>query len=192
MVDLIVARPGISQNEIAAHFGYTASWVSLIITSDAFQSRLAARKDELVDPAIRLEIEAHFKGVIARSLAILEHKLSKSPDTIPDNLALRALDIASRAAGYGAKTDPPPAPVTVPIHLHLENIGGGLVQLLRKERRAIEGESHEVPQEIRPEERREQVALPGPGGSRNGVQPAEPVESQTPVEPVRANGSFGH
>lgn len=191
MVDLIIARPGISQDDIARHFGYTASWVSLIINSDAFQSRLHARKDELVDPAIRLELEAHFKGVIARSLAILEHKLSKPPDQVPDNLALRAFDIASRAAGYGAKAETPVAPVTVPIHLHLEQIGGGLTQLLRKERAAIEGELYEVVKAPVGQEL-EQVALPRPVGSGNGVQPTEPVEPKATVEPVRTDGIFRH
>ena len=46
MIDLIIASPGIQQNTLAIHFGYTVGWISTIMQSDAFQAKLAARKDE--------------------------------------------------------------------------------------------------------------------------------------------------
>src|ERR1700688_3901505 len=52
MVDTIIANPVITQNELAARYGYTASWISQVITSDAFQARLHERKDQLTDPTI--------------------------------------------------------------------------------------------------------------------------------------------
>ena len=54
MIDMIVAEPWISQNELALRFGYTASWVSTIMTSDAFKAKLELRKDEIVDPVLRM------------------------------------------------------------------------------------------------------------------------------------------
>lgn len=140
MIDLIIARPGISQNAIAAHFGYTASWISQIISSDAFQTALAKRREKLVDPLIAAEVEMNFKALVARSLDILQQKLNRPVDEIPDNLALRTFEIASRAAGYGAK-DPSAAAqpaTTVEVNVHLEQLGGGLVALLQRKKREAE------------------------------------------------------
>lgn len=139
MIDLIVANPGISQNALANHFGYTPSWISQVITSDTFQAALAKRREALIDPMLKATIEGEFKALVARSLDILHQKLNKPADEIPDNLALRALEIGSRAAGYGAK-DPTPAAAATPaeVHIHLEQLGGGLVALLQRKKREAE------------------------------------------------------
>lgn len=132
MIDLIIANPAISQNELALTFGYSASWVSQIIASDAFQSRLAERTEKLVDPNIRFSVEERFKGLVLRSLEILAEKLNKPAREIPDQLALRALELSSRAAGYGAKSEAPL--VQNNLNFHLDELGGNLVALLRKKK----------------------------------------------------------
>lgn len=136
MIDQIIANPAVSQNQLAAMFGYSASWISNIIASDAFQARLAERSKELIDPEIRKSVEVQFKGLVLRSLEILQKKLEKPIDDIPDNLALRALEISSRAAGYGGK--PEAAPMNpVNVNLHLEVLGENLVQLLNRKRSEV-------------------------------------------------------
>lgn len=135
MIDLIIANPGISQNAIAARFGLTPSWVSQVIVSDTFQSALAKRRAEVVDPLLIATVEENFKSLVSRSIDVLHQKLNRPALEIPDNLALRALEIGSRAAGYGAK-DPTPAPAgtTAEVHIHLEQLGGGLVALLQRKK----------------------------------------------------------
>lgn len=138
MIDLIIAQPWISQNQLATHFGLTASWVSTIIASDAFQASLAARKDELVDPVLRATIEEQFKGLVSRSLELLRIKLAAP--TVADNLVIKTLEISSRALGYGARVE---APAAAPLDRHLEIIGDRLTQLLvrkKAESLTIEGE----------------------------------------------------
>lgn len=103
MVDMIIANPWISQAELARNFGYTEGWVSQVIASDAFQAFLAKRKDDLIDPHIRATIEERFKGLVARSIEILMRKLDEPAGKISDELALKALEVASKAAGYGSK-----------------------------------------------------------------------------------------
>ena len=44
IIDAIIASPGVSQGELAKEFGYTQTWLSIMIGSDAFQSRLTERK----------------------------------------------------------------------------------------------------------------------------------------------------
>lgn len=135
MIDLIIANPAVSQNSLAAHFNYSPGWVSQIIASDAFQAKLAERTKDLVDPTIRATVEDRFKALVLRSLDILRQKLDKPADQIPDQLALRALELSSRAAGYGARSEQPP--VQVNMEVHLENLSGNLVQLLQRRRAEV-------------------------------------------------------
>lgn len=102
MIDLLIARPEITQNEVAEHFGYSVPWVSRIIRSDAFREMFASRKEVLVDPAILATIESRFQDVAERSLEVLKEKLSIEAKPSAD-LALKALDATARALGYGAK-----------------------------------------------------------------------------------------
>lgn len=99
-IDLLIERPGITQGEIAATFGYTQAWVSRVMNSDAFLARMAQRKGDIVDPAIVQTLEEKFRTLASLSLDVVIDKLStvKNPDT-----ALKALEISSKALGYGAR-----------------------------------------------------------------------------------------
>lgn len=134
MIDLLIANPAISQNDLAAHFGYTASWVSQIMSSDAFQMRMAERREQIIDPVLRLTIKENFDALVLRSLDILRQKLNAPAAEVPDNLVLRTLDIGGRLAGYGVKDTPPPQVNQTDIHVHLEQLGGGLVSLLQRKK----------------------------------------------------------
>lgn len=131
MIDLMISRPSISQNELALAFGYTASWISTIIASDAFQARLAERRDKIVDPALRADIKAQLDGIALRSMEILRHKLSAPPEAISDQTALRALEVSARAAGYGAR---PQVAVQVNVGERLEALGDNITRLLQSKR----------------------------------------------------------
>lgn len=132
LVDLIVAEPHLRQYELAARFGFSPSWICQVIASDAFQARLAERKNEIVDPAIRENVEQQFQVIIRRSLAVLMEKLDRPSKEIPDNLALRAFEVGSRVAGYGAKPEAPK--VQVNVVNHLEDLGTNLELLLKRKR----------------------------------------------------------
>ena len=134
MADLIIADPGISQNRLAAHFGYSASWVSTVMSSDAFQAYLATRSEELVDPTVRASVQERFEGMVHRSLEILNEKLSKPTSLISDNFALKSFELASRAAGYGARTNHAPQVTPGDVHIHLESLGDRMISLLQRKR----------------------------------------------------------
>lgn len=130
LVDQILANPSISQNALAVHFGYTPAWISQILTSDAFQARLAARRSELVDPQVIASVESNFKALVLRSQEILLERLNRP--NVETGVALRALEVASRAAGYGARVEQ--TNVQVNIGAHLEELGNNLTQLLKRKR----------------------------------------------------------
>jgi hypothetical protein len=122
MIDMVVENPWVSQNELGARFGYTATWVSLIFSSDAFRERLHERKAELVDPQIRASIEERLRAVTAKSLDVLLEKLNRP--VVADNLALRAAELGARGMGTGGF-----APPQAPAHDHLEILAQRLIAL---------------------------------------------------------------
>jgi hypothetical protein len=101
MIDVIVAEPGIKQNELASRFGVTVPWISRIIGSDAFQGALAKRREELTDPFLIATIEERLKGVAMQSLDVIAEKLAL-PSVTMDG-AMKALDITAKAMGFGAR-----------------------------------------------------------------------------------------
>jgi hypothetical protein len=124
MIDLIVGNPWISQNEIAARFGYTPGWVCQVFASDAFQAKLAQRRDEIVDPALKATIKERFQALVLRSLEVLQEKLSKPQ--ISDNVAIRAAELGAKALGLGGHAAPEaPRPAVD----RLNELAGRLIEL---------------------------------------------------------------
>ena len=140
LIDLMIAHPEYDQNEFAAALGYTASWLSTIICSDSFQAALAERRDEIVDPQLKATVQEQLKGVLARSLEIVRKKLDGPAEHVEAQLALRAMELSSRALGYGAR-DVVPQQTPNHLHLHIESLGDNLVAVLRKKKaEVLEGE----------------------------------------------------
>ena len=100
MIDLIIAHPMISQDEIARYFGYSVPWVSVIFNSDAFLARMAARKEELVDPTLVASLDERFRQMATVSMEIVLTKLQATKDT---KLAMAALELSAKALGMGAR-----------------------------------------------------------------------------------------
>jgi hypothetical protein len=126
MADMLLENPWMSQNQLAAHFGRTPSWISTIVTCDAFQALLAERREDVIDPEMKLRIEERFKALTAQSLRVLQEKLSKPADQVPDNLALRAAELGAKALGIGGNA---PTPVVVTSEERLTNLAHRLIAL---------------------------------------------------------------
>lgn len=96
MVDLILQEPTVTAAELGEVFGLTAGWVSRVISSDAFQSRLAERKAKLVDPVIAHTLRERVSGIAVQSLSIIQEKLTSEESA---SYALEALGVAAIALG---------------------------------------------------------------------------------------------
>lgn len=101
MIDVLIAEPTITQRELAKRFERSENWVSIIMGSDAFQAALAKRRDDLTDPFLIATIEERFRGLAQQSLQVIAENLEKTRNT---DLALKALDISSKALGFGARS----------------------------------------------------------------------------------------
>ena len=142
MIDLIIQEPGIHQNELAKVFGFSATWISVVINSDAFQAKLALRKDELIDPELRASIKERFQAVVVRSTQVLLEKLNKPVDQISDQLALRAAEMGAKALGLGGNA--PAQTVVISSEDRLQKLAGRLTGLMGSPSPAVDVEVREV------------------------------------------------
>jgi len=151
MIDYIVSQPRITNNQLAALFGYTPAWVSQIMSSDAFKERLAARKSEVTDPAMKAALDCWFPStqesmqhLVDKSLEILKAKLEQPK--VPDAVALKAFELGARGLGIGGFGNKTPEPAAKPETDRLEKLADRLTGLLHTKRmEVIEGEIVEVP-----------------------------------------------
>jgi NADPH:quinone reductase-like Zn-dependent oxidoreductase len=104
MIDLIIANPAITQNELARHFGYSVPWLSRIRNSDAFLARLAERKKDIVDPGVIASVEEKLRNIVDKSAEIILNKLETTQSA---DLAFKALELGGKLAGYGARQTGP-------------------------------------------------------------------------------------
>lgn len=100
MIDVILAEPTIKQSELAKRFGHSENWISIVMGSDAFQAALAKRRDDIVDPFLIATVEERLRGLATQSLTVIAENLEKTRSA---DLAIKALDISTKALGFGAR-----------------------------------------------------------------------------------------
>lgn len=130
MIDYIIANPKVTQNQLAARYGYSVGWVSNVMASDAWQSAMAARRAEIVDPALVATVEERFKGITLLSLARLQQKL-EAPQ-VSDNVVLKAVELGAKAIGVGGN-----APAAPPPGDHLAALANRLIDLQSRVRSQV-------------------------------------------------------
>ncbi len=138
MIDFIISNPGITQNALAARYGYSVGWISNVMASDAWQSALAARRAEICDPVLVATVEERFKGITLLSLERLKQKL-EAPQ-VSDNVVLRAVELGAKALGVGGNAPQAQAPQGD----HLAALANRLIDLQSRVRAASAAEVIDV------------------------------------------------
>ena len=149
MIDQLIANPRISQGQLAAYFGYTPAWVSVVLNSDAFKERLAERRAEVVDPVLTASVQDRFRAVVERGLSVLQEKLSAPSSAVPDNLVLKAVELGAKGLALGGFGQSTAAPAPPPPN-HLEALAQRLLLLqanqgVQQNGQVIEGEVTHYP-----------------------------------------------
>lgn len=103
LVDEVLANPGISLRELSRTFGYSMSWLSVVMNSDAFGEMLEARRKELVDPAVAASLNAKLRTLVEVSTEVVTERVEAGADA---KLALKAIETATRALGMGRDKTP--------------------------------------------------------------------------------------
>lgn len=139
-IDRMLTSPGIAEGELAQIYGVTAAWMSIVINSDAFRTRMAARREELIDPMLAASLNERFGALAAKSVEILLEKLNQPAEKISDKLALEAASLGAKAVGLGMPTAPSGPSATD----HLASLAHRLVDLNRPAAQAIDVDAREV------------------------------------------------
>jgi hypothetical protein len=144
MIDFIIANPGISQGALAARYGYTQSWISNVMASDAWQYAMAARREQIVDPTLVATVEQRFRGLTLQSLNRLQEILERP--ACPANVVLKAVELGAKALGMGGMAPPPPPQ---PAEDQLAKLANRLLDL---QSNARQGAQNGLPKQISPDE----------------------------------------
>lgn len=102
IINDMIAEPTVTQLQLCERFGYTPGWMSRVINSDSFQARLSQRRQELLDPDVKRQLNDRLQAVVVQSMDAIQQKLN-SPESSAD-LALASLGVAS--AGLGILNPP--------------------------------------------------------------------------------------
>ncbi len=107
VIDMWLLDPTLKQGEIARALGKTESWLSILVNSDAFRAKYAARKAELVDPVIAAGAEDRLKAVVSVAAEELVRRLTLAPGGMSVKDLNSSISTASRALGMGAAPSGP-------------------------------------------------------------------------------------
>lgn len=121
MIDLMIADPTIRQNDLAAIFDRTPSWISLVVNSDAFQARLEERRKELVDPALTASIKERLSAIADTCLQKVLERVSQPVQLVSDDYLLQTAKFATAALGYGARPTASVGDVNVGVVVQVPN-----------------------------------------------------------------------
>jgi len=136
MIDFIIANPQVSQGDLAARYGYSQSWISNVMASDAWKSQFASRRAEVVDPVLGLSMNERFEAMASRSLERLMERLDAP--AVSDNVILKAVELGAKAMGVGGN-----APPAAPPGDHLAVLAARLIELQSKVRTIPQGAVYE-------------------------------------------------
>lgn len=104
LIDAILANPEMTQRQFAGIFGYSETWLSIVMNSDAFKEKLVERREEVVDPILKATIQDRLNAVANKSLDNILQSMHDKPADM--KTATKALELTTRALGFGAKTAP--------------------------------------------------------------------------------------
>jgi hypothetical protein len=98
-IEAIVANPLISQGDLARLCGYSESWVSIMVNTDAFKNRLAERKAEISDPILRASVKERVEAAAKRSLdKLIERMDANAPMKTNELIAIAKLGVEGAPA----------------------------------------------------------------------------------------------
>lgn len=120
IMNFMLANPTRKLQDVARHFGITPGWLSCVIHSEAFQARLAERKDAIFNETV-LPLKEKMMVVAHQALDTLVERVPLMSDKDLNNLADQTLE----KLGFGSKgshaATQPGTPGTVNVTFNLRN-----------------------------------------------------------------------
>jgi hypothetical protein len=86
IIDYMIANPTATHRDISFKFKRTVAWIGTITRSDSFRIRFFERRKELLDPELKLKVEAGMNRLMTQASTTL----SKQMESKSDSTALKA------------------------------------------------------------------------------------------------------
>ena len=102
VVDQLIATPQLNAVQLGSMFGYSAGAMRMMLRSDLLREKLASRREDLVDPLLKTSLEDRFAAMLEISLERATQIIATTGD---GDLALKGVDVAARAMGFGARVN---------------------------------------------------------------------------------------
>jgi hypothetical protein len=101
IIDEMIRDPSLTTSGLAYITGYNRQWLHTIISSDAFQARLAEKQKAVCDPIILATIKERLQGVVSRSIEIMETRLESEKVSI--DTAMEVVALGAKVLGMGVQ-----------------------------------------------------------------------------------------
>lgn len=105
IIDTLLMQPDISITRLSTETGYSRSWLHKVMSSDAFQAKLAERQKAIIDPIIANSIKDRIQGLASRSLEIIEERMEA--DDVSIMTAMEVFGMSAKAMGLGQQKNAP-------------------------------------------------------------------------------------
>jgi hypothetical protein len=136
MIDMILANPRITNEELAAQFDMTHTWVATLRHTSLFKRRMEDRREAVIDPLLIASIEEKIRAVTDMAVEHLLEKLTAKTGDLSDQFVLRAAEFGSKAMGLGSGEKPEPEMQAD----HLQDLAKRLIGLQATHRRTDHAE----------------------------------------------------
>lgn len=107
IIEWLILNPGARQKDVAAHFGYSLTWISNITRSDIFKARLAERKAEVYSQ-VHQDVQEKMTTLADIGIEKIQEELETSQDK---RFLLDVTRMALTGLGFGANKSAAPAGV---------------------------------------------------------------------------------
>lgn len=129
LIDLIMANPAATNEALGAKFGRSAAWVGMVKSSGLFREAYAKRVTGVVDPVLTATVEERLEMLTQRSLQVLNEKMARPSQDIPDSVALAAAALGAKGMALGGFSSRPAAPPPPPQAGRIERLADRLLNL---------------------------------------------------------------
>ncbi len=99
IIEKLLSEPGITITKLASVTGYSRQWLHKLMSSDAFEAKLAEKQKAMIEPIILETIADRIKGLTSRTIEILEERMES--DKVSVDTALNVLGLTTKVLGMG-------------------------------------------------------------------------------------------
>ena len=147
LIDLLLTHPEKSGREVAAHFGVSAVWISIVKNSPVFRAEFERRR-EMISRSVEAGIAERATALANLTLDVMTDRIEREGGDMPLSELCNAAEMGLKMLGFGAPrgrgVSPSPATVNVG-HVDANLLEAAREKMRKRSRMLEEGERQAVP-----------------------------------------------